>query len=32
MVSENLGGITVQPWPVIAPIIALGLLAMGRTS
>lgn len=29
MVSENRGGITIQPWAVVAPIVALGLLTVG---
>ena len=29
MVGENRIGLTVQPWPVIFPVIALGLLTAG---
>jgi peptide/nickel transport system permease protein len=29
MVGENRVGLTLQPWPVLAPVIALGLLTIG---
>ena len=29
MIAENRGGITVQPWAVVAPVVAIGLLTIG---
>jgi peptide/nickel transport system permease protein len=29
MVNENRTGLTVQPWPVLFPIIAIGLVTIG---
>jgi peptide/nickel transport system permease protein len=29
MINENRGGITIQPWGVVAPVIAIALLAIG---
>jgi peptide/nickel transport system ATP-binding protein len=29
MINENRGGLTVQPWGVVAPVIAIALLAIG---
>jgi peptide/nickel transport system permease protein len=29
MIAENRGGITIQPWAVVAPVLAIGLLTIG---
>jgi peptide/nickel transport system permease protein len=29
MINENRVGLTIQPWPVVLPVIAVGLLTVG---
>jgi peptide/nickel transport system permease protein len=31
MINENQNGLTIQPWPVILPVIAIGLLTIGTS-
>jgi len=31
MINENKNGLTIQPWPVVMPIIAIGLLTIGTS-
>ncbi|MFN0153582.1 MAG: ABC transporter permease [Gaiella sp.] len=31
MINENKNGLTIQPWPVVMPVIAIGLLTIGTS-
>ena len=31
MINENKNGLTIQPWPVLLPVIAIGLLTIGTS-
>jgi peptide/nickel transport system permease protein len=31
MINENKNGLTIQPWPVVLPVIAIGLLTIGTS-
>jgi peptide/nickel transport system permease protein len=31
MINENRNGLTIQPWPVVLPVIAIGLLTIGTS-
>ena len=31
MINENKNGLIIQPWPVVLPVIAIGLLTIGTS-
>ena len=31
MINENQNGLTIQPWPVLLPVIAIALLTIGTS-